>query len=126
MSRENGVCPATFTRWLAAISADKKIAATFADSLAEVGTGTLRKRFRDSKLRNHLQAKSGYINGVRTLSGYITNEETHRQIAFSVMVNNIKSDVAHGSALELHEEVVQMADKWLSQRAAAERPRSGG
>jgi D-alanyl-D-alanine carboxypeptidase/D-alanyl-D-alanine-endopeptidase (penicillin-binding protein 4) len=126
MSRDNGVCPSTFTKWLAAISADKKIAGPFADSLAEVGTGTLRKRFRDAKLRNHLQAKSGYINGVRTLSGYVTNDDTRRQVAFSVMINNIKSDTAHVSALELHEEVVKLSDKWLSQRIAAERPRAGG
>ena len=79
-----------------------------------------------SKLRNHLQAKSGYINGVRTLSGYVTNDDTGRQVAFSVMINNIKSDTAHVSALELHEEVVKLSDKWLSQRIAAERPRAGG
>ena len=125
MSRENAVCPATYTRWLAAIAADKKIARPFIDSLAEIGQGTLRKRFAGVKLKNRLQAKSGYINGVRTLSGYITNPETGRQLAFSVMVNGIKSDVAHTSALELHEEVVQLADKWLSQKLARERPASG-
>jgi hypothetical protein len=42
------------------------------------------------------------------------------------MINGIKSDVAHTSALELHEEVVRLADKWLTQRAAAERPKIGG
>jgi len=126
MSRDNGVCPTTYTKWLAAIASDKRIASTYLNSLAEVGTGTLKKRFRDAKLRNHLQAKSGYITGVRTLSGYLTNAETGRQVTFSVMVNNIKADTAHVSALEFHEEVVQLADKWLTQRVAAEHPKSGG
>jgi D-alanyl-D-alanine carboxypeptidase/D-alanyl-D-alanine-endopeptidase (penicillin-binding protein 4) len=128
MSRENAVCPSTYTKWLSVIGADKRLSQTFTDSLAEVGTGTLRKRFQGAgnKPKNHLQAKSGYINGVRTLSGYLTNQDTSRQVTFSVMVNGIKSDVAHTSALELHEEVVRLADKWLTQRAAAERPKIGG
>ncbi len=120
MSRENAVAPLTFTRWLSAIASEKRVGPLFAESLAEVGTGTLRKRFAGAKLKNHLQAKSGYINGVRTLSGYITNPESGQQLAFSVMINNIKNDVAHTSALELHEAVVKLADKWLTQRAAVE------
>jgi hypothetical protein len=48
-------------------------------------------------------------------------------VAFSVMVNNIKVDSAHTAALELHEEVVQLADKWLTQRAGNPLPlKSGG
>jgi D-alanyl-D-alanine carboxypeptidase/D-alanyl-D-alanine-endopeptidase (penicillin-binding protein 4) len=126
MSRENQVSPTTFTRWLGVIANDSTIADPFLHSLAEVGSGTLRRRFQGVKLKNHLAAKSGYINGVRTLSGYVTNEETGRKVAFSVMINNIRSDGAHQGALELHEEVVQLADKWLTQRIAAERPASGG
>ncbi|MFZ4429378.1 MAG: D-alanyl-D-alanine carboxypeptidase/D-alanyl-D-alanine endopeptidase [Phycisphaerales bacterium] len=127
MSRDNAVCPSTFTRWLSSMASDPKLADIYADSLAEVGTGTLRKRFRDAKLRNHLQAKSGYISGVRTLSGYLTDAASGRKVAFSVMVNNIKVDSAHTAALELHEEVVQLADKWLTQRAGNPLPlKSGG
>ena len=126
MSRDNAVSPQTLTRWLEAISRDKKIARTFRDSLAGTGEGTLRKRFQGVKLKNELRAKSGYINGVRTLSGYLTNEDTGRTVVFSVMVNNIKTDEQHRDALQLHEQVVQAADRWLGQRAAAERPAVGG
>ncbi len=126
MSRQNAVTPLTLTRWLEVIAKEPKIAPAFRGSLAGVGEGTLRKRFQGVKLQNELRAKSGYISGVRTLSGYVTNEETGRSVAFSVMVNNIKSDDQHKSALELHEQVVQAADKWLSRRVAAERPAAGG
>ena len=126
MSRENAVSPATLTRWLAIIAKDTSIAEPFHESMATVGTGTLRRRFQGAKLKNTLAAKSGFINGVRTLSGYVTNTETGRQVAFSVMVNDIRGDHAHTSALELHEEVVQLADRWLTQRIAADRPKVGG
>lgn len=126
MSRENAVSPSTLTRWLAAVASDKKIAEPFANSLAQIGSGTLRKRFGGVKLNHHLQAKSGYINGVRTLSGYICDLETGRKVAFSILVNNIKSDIAHASTLELHEDVVKLADKWLTQRAASQAPSVGG
>ncbi|MBS0197515.1 MAG: D-alanyl-D-alanine carboxypeptidase/D-alanyl-D-alanine-endopeptidase [Planctomycetes bacterium] len=126
MSRDNLVAPATFARWLDVVGRDPKAGAAYKNSLAEIGSGTLRKRFQGMKLRNHLQAKSGYINGVRTLSGFLTDPETGRQITFSVMVNNIKNDEQHRDALELHEQIVKIADTWLTQRSAADRPAAGG
>jgi D-alanyl-D-alanine carboxypeptidase/D-alanyl-D-alanine-endopeptidase (penicillin-binding protein 4) len=126
MSRENAVSPATLTRWLAIVANDKTIAEPFHTSMATVGTGTLRRRFQGAKLKNTLAAKSGFINGVRTLSGYVTNPETGRQVAFSVMINDIRGDHSHTSSLELHEEVVQLADRWLTQRVAADSPKVGG
>ena len=80
------------TAWLDSIEEDERIADAFIESLA-VGSesGTLRSRYRSMDLRGAtIQAKTGYINGVSCLSGYITAEpDSHRprRIAFSVLVN---------------------------------------
>lgn len=126
MSRLNAVAPETFARWMRSIARDQKIADTFINSLARPGEGTLRSRFEGgSRLRNEIRAKSGYINSVRTLSGYVTCAETGERIAFSVMVNDIPPD-AHTNVKRFHEDVVRIADAYLSKRAAERQPVPGG
>jgi D-alanyl-D-alanine carboxypeptidase/D-alanyl-D-alanine-endopeptidase (penicillin-binding protein 4) len=119
MSRQNLVAPATLTAWLGNIAADTALADTFIESLAVPGQGTLRARFQNTRLQNQLHAKSGYITGVRTLSGYLTHENG-RRVAFSIMCNDVTTDEERREALELHEDVIKLADRWLSQRAGAE------
>lgn len=114
LSREDSVSPLVMTRWLEAISRDKTIGDMFVASLAVPGEGTLKSRFAGDKLKNHVHAKSGFINGVRTLSGYIESPTTGRRVAFSVMVNNVNG--TDGQAKELHEDIVRLADKWLTER----------
>ena len=59
----------------------------FKGSLAVGGeTGTLEKRLKDKSVRGSVYAKTGYINGVRSLSGYLITDE--RRIAFSMLMNN--------------------------------------
>lgn len=58
------------------------------NSLSVAGTdGTFENRFRKSPIRGHIQGKSGYISGVRSISGYM---ETMRQntIIFSIITNH--------------------------------------
>jgi D-alanyl-D-alanine carboxypeptidase/D-alanyl-D-alanine-endopeptidase (penicillin-binding protein 4) len=126
LSRTNLVSPTTLTRWLGELNRDEKVRGVFTDSLATPGTGTLKKRFRDAKLKNEVRAKSGYIEGVRCLSGYVINNSTGRRVAFSVMVNDITNDVQTRAALDLHEEIVKLADTWLARKAAAEPAKIGG
>ncbi len=126
MSRANQVSPGTLTRWLGAMHADAKVRDMFTDSLARPGTGTLKKRFRDAKLKNEVRAKSGYIEGVRTLSGYVINGSTGRRVAFSVMVNDISSDEQTRAAMELHEDIVKLADRWLAQKSVGMEPAKVG
>ncbi|HYE61506.1 MAG TPA: D-alanyl-D-alanine carboxypeptidase/D-alanyl-D-alanine-endopeptidase [Phycisphaerales bacterium] len=118
MSRGNQVSPATFTKWLGEMAEDAKVCEVYTESLARPGMGTLRNRFKDGKLKNELRAKSGYIDGVRCLSGYVINPSTGRRVAFSVMVNDIKTDDQTRDALRLHEAVVKIADQWLTQKSA--------
>jgi serine-type D-Ala-D-Ala carboxypeptidase/endopeptidase (penicillin-binding protein 4) len=118
MSRDNRVSPRTLTAWLGRMAAEPRFATLFASSLATPGDGTLRRRFGDANLRNSLQAKSGKINGVRCLSGYVT-DASGRQIAFSIMVNDLREGENALNSLKLHEEIVVALDRWL----AAQRPR---
>lgn len=114
LSRDDAVSPAVMTRWLEVMSKEKGAADAYLASLAEPGEGTLKSRFLGDKLKNQVHAKSGFINGVRTLSGYVVSPTTGRQVAFSVMVNDVNG--TDGQAKELHEDVVKLADKWLSDR----------
>jgi D-alanyl-D-alanine carboxypeptidase/D-alanyl-D-alanine-endopeptidase (penicillin-binding protein 4) len=48
--------------------------------------GTLRARFTDSPLKGHMWAKTGTLNEVNTLSGYLT-AASGKTLAFSILVN---------------------------------------
>lgn len=69
---------------------DPATADAFYRSLAVGGyTGTLRGRYRSGDARGNVHAKTGYISGARTLSGYVTSERGHR-LAFSLLCNNYR------------------------------------
>ncbi|MEX2219219.1 MAG: D-alanyl-D-alanine carboxypeptidase [Phycisphaerales bacterium] len=113
MSREDKVAPRTLTRWLETLQKDPRFGEAFVDSLATPGDGTLRSRFGEAKLRTVLRAKSGKIDRVRCLSGYLTDPASGRRVAFSVMVNGFE-ERDFPQALKLHEDVVVLIDRWLA------------
>jgi D-alanyl-D-alanine carboxypeptidase/D-alanyl-D-alanine-endopeptidase (penicillin-binding protein 4) len=113
MSRDNRVSPRTLTRWLEKMQSDPKLSATFVESLAEQGSGTLRKRFADAKLTSALRAKSGLLRQVRCLSGYVTGPDGHR-VAFSIMLNNLARGQGELDGKEFTEDVVVAIDRWLA------------
>jgi D-alanyl-D-alanine carboxypeptidase/D-alanyl-D-alanine-endopeptidase (penicillin-binding protein 4) len=125
LSRENSVSPMVLAKWLEVMARDARVRDAFTESMATPGKGTLRNRFREVTLSNNLYAKSGFINGVRSLSGYIVHPASGRRLAFSVIVNDIKTDAQTLAALELHETIVKIADQHLK-RMAAEEARVGG
>jgi D-alanyl-D-alanine carboxypeptidase/D-alanyl-D-alanine-endopeptidase (penicillin-binding protein 4) len=125
LSRGNLVTPATFTRWLGELANNPQTRDVYTNSLAYPGVGTLRSRFRNAKLVNQVRGKSGFIDGVRCLSGYVINSGGHR-VCYSVMVNDITNDDETRDALELHEEVVKIADRWLAGHAMADAGAKGG
>lgn len=123
LSHDNRVAPATFTRWLDEIQSDKRIGPEFIESLATPEKkGGIRRRFQDAKLACELAAKTGTIDGVRCLSGYLTEPQSGRRVAFSIMVNDLRESDAQ-EALQFHERVVVAIDHWL---AGAERPKQAG
>lgn len=60
----------------------------FYESLPVAGVdGTLAKRMNRTKAENNVRAKTGYSDGVRSLSGYVFTAD-NEPIAFSIIVNN--------------------------------------
>lgn len=126
LSRDNRVTPSLMTTWLASMSSTPKTADLFIDSLASPGSGPLRRRFLDKSPSNDLRAKTGYINGVRALSGYLTNQGTGRRIAFSILINDLRLDETDANARKLQETLVLELDKWLTMQERLDRAEVGG
>lgn len=125
LARSNRVTPTMLAKWLAEMAKESS-GPLFVRSLALAGEeGTLRRRFRGSKLKNEIRAKSGYIREVRTLSGYVTHEASGQRIAFSVLVNNVPAG-ADQRAKEFHENVVEAVDQWLFEQHAGTQSDAGG
>jgi D-alanyl-D-alanine carboxypeptidase/D-alanyl-D-alanine-endopeptidase (penicillin-binding protein 4) len=75
-------------------------AKTFMDSLAVAGQdGTLDNRFAGSTLRGRVFAKTGTVNGVSCLSGYLNAQDGH-YYAFSILMN--KSYAGAGKPTQEH------------------------
>jgi D-alanyl-D-alanine carboxypeptidase/D-alanyl-D-alanine-endopeptidase (penicillin-binding protein 4) len=77
----------------------------FVSSLAVGGQdGTLEKRFLDD-LKGRVFAKSGFVNTVSCLSGYVKTRDD-QWYAFSILMNGI----THGGAKQLQERIVKSID----------------
>ena len=77
-------------------------------SLAVAGRdGSLRKRMAD--VPGTVYAKTGYLNGVRTLSGYVVTP-SGRWFAFSVLFNGIKGPT--GPFNKVHDAVCRLLADW--------------
>jgi serine-type D-Ala-D-Ala carboxypeptidase/endopeptidase (penicillin-binding protein 4) len=86
LSRSNRAEPITFVNLLKGMSGTpgNKI---FYDSLSIAGmNGTLSKRMTNPFLEGKVHAKTGTLQGVKTLSGYLDNAN-YGKIVFSIMVN---------------------------------------
>ncbi|MEQ9094642.1 MAG: D-alanyl-D-alanine carboxypeptidase/D-alanyl-D-alanine-endopeptidase [Phycisphaerales bacterium] len=114
MSRQNQVSPATLTALLAHmhVLGDESARQLFRDSLARSGEGTLRRGFIETRdLRHDVLAKTGYLNHVRTISGYIVPKGGSEPIAaFSILMNGFRSNDSLRSR-ELRNEMVRLIDR---------------
>jgi D-alanyl-D-alanine carboxypeptidase/D-alanyl-D-alanine-endopeptidase (penicillin-binding protein 4) len=105
LSKQNFVSPSAFCSTLAYMfhGANRE---AYLSTLSVGGVdGTLSKRFREG-LAGRVFAKSGYVTGVSTLSGYLKTE-TGEWFAFSVLTNNISSA---GEAKNLQDAIVRAID----------------
>jgi len=118
MSRNNGVTPHLLSAWLANLYEDLELRDVFLSSLARPGeTGTLRKRFKQNRPNHAVYAKTGYLNGVSTISGYVIDERSGAAVVFSVLVNDIPSKVPIARVKDMQERIVLLADGWLGPAA---------
>lgn len=79
----------------------------FRATLAVSGTdGTLQDRFRGTDLKGRVFAKSGYVAGVSSLSGYVRTRD-NQWFAFSFLINKV---AAIGDAKLVQEKIVRAID----------------
>lgn len=65
------------------------------------GSGTLGYRMAESAANGKVHAKTGSLDGVSTLSGYVTTEDNEK-LVFSIMINNY----IRGSMSEIQDQIV--------------------
>jgi len=70
--------------------------------------GTLEKRFKGSDLRGRVYAKTGFIEGVSALGGYLKGKDD-RWYAFSILMNGLPK-LTNSRAKELQEQIVKAID----------------
>lgn len=114
LSRNNRVSAQLISEILLAMHKHKH-ADEFRTSLAEPGeSGTLIRRMKS--LNGNLFAKTGYIRGVRALSGYIKTK-TGRWVVFSFIYNKIPGSVQPFNKLQ--NEACELLYKWDPERSTA-------
>ena len=131
MSRANRVTARTIVDLLDAMHRDATTWPVFRDSLSIAGVdGTLRKRLK-GKLSGMIYGKSGFINRVCTLSGYLvlgssdnTADTPPRTIAFSMLFNDFAAPVYLHTIKKLQDELLQLIDETLAPQAVP--PHLGG
>ncbi len=109
LSRDNRVSADGVTVWLAALAADSTVGPAFVGSLAVAGqSGTVRKRMKDiNPALAVVQCKTGYIDKVSCLSGYVTSGNGTRY-AFSVLGNNLSERDSVGKLKGLQDKIARL------------------
>ena len=101
LSRLNRVSPEDMTHALSKAYRDPDISEEFVASLPIAGVdGTLKKRFRN--LKGKVYAKTGYLEGARSLSGYVFGKNG-RVYVFSIISNGMGARVKKLQNLLLRE-----------------------
>ena len=85
----NRVTAAQMAKLLAAVDGDDRIRPDFLASLSIMGVdGTTRRRNREGAAAQWVRAKTGTLDGVSCLSGYVSGRG-RRPIAFSILINGV-------------------------------------
>lgn len=93
LSRHNLVSPKAIAQTLQ-LMAKTPQARVYRDSLPVAGvSGSLKNRFRNTVAQGNIQAKTGSMTGVSTLSGYL-DVPGYQPLVFSVMVNQSEQSLA--------------------------------
>lgn len=128
LSRNNRISARHMVDLLSAVSRDDKLSATFRDSLSVGGEdGTLQLRFRQG-VTGQVFGKSGYINQVSALSGYIvydahqvdTPGDDGRTIAFSLLFNNFKAPIYNHQVKQLQNQIIDVIDSHIATEATTQ------
>ncbi len=72
----------------------------FKNSLAVAGNdGSLEKRFRNTPLQGNLMGKTGYVSGVRALSGYLKTK-SNKTLIFSIATNHYAASTSYVDSIQ--------------------------
>ncbi len=88
LSKQNRLSADSLIRVLLFMDREFEVSYDFVASLPIGGSdGTLKKRFTDGTMIRSLRGKTGYLNGVASLSGYLKNKAGER-FAFAILIND--------------------------------------
>ncbi len=89
----------------------KPFMAEYMSSLPVSGVdGTMHRRFANSKMKGHLHIKTGSLDNVRSMAGYLMDRRGHRYVV--VMIHN-----HHRAHLRAGERIQNVVLKWLFNRS---------
>ncbi len=116
LSRKNRISPSAIVKLLKKNYAANSFE-TYYQSLAVAGKdGTLQNRLREGKAREMTFAKTGFVGGVRTLSGYFYGED-EEWIVFSIMAMNFTQ--SRLDIEKVQDQIIELLAEWASERASA-------
>ncbi len=105
--------PKQFTAVLRAAYLDSRIRPEFVSQLAIGGVdGTVESRYQDRAVKGLIRVKTGTLNDVSTLSGYVFDQKGESPIAFSILINNAEGYVSASRSFQ--EKVVTAVAKYLN------------
>ena len=100
LSRHNLVTPASSVQLYTYMAKQSPYKNVWMDSLTIGATdGTLRNRFKGTTAAGNVRGKTGTINQVSALSGYVTSEAGEKFV-FSIIVNGVPSQQARQAAID--------------------------
>jgi|CZKZ01.1.fsa_nt_gi D-alanyl-D-alanine carboxypeptidase/D-alanyl-D-alanine-endopeptidase (penicillin-binding protein 4) len=110
LSPDDRITPRAFTKLLTYAS-QQPWGAGWRETLPVAGVdGTLAGRFKNSPLKGHMWAKTGTMNEVNALSGYLT-AASGKALAFSILVNGHRPDSdAEAQAVDRIVDAIAAAD----------------
>ena len=109
----NRFSPKQFTAVLLAAYRDATVRPEFVAQLAVGGVdGTIESRYRDPEAKGLVRAKTGTLNDVSTLSGYVFDRSGTHPLAFSILVNDAAGYVSASRAFQ--ERIVTAMAKFLN------------
>jgi D-alanyl-D-alanine carboxypeptidase/D-alanyl-D-alanine-endopeptidase (penicillin-binding protein 4) len=109
LSRQNYVSPRNLAKLLQTMYTHPS-AQVFLDSLPVAGVdGTLRNRMKGTPAEKNCRAKSGYVSGVSSLSGYVTTKDGE-PLLFVILMNNHRA--RNAVAMAVQNKIVELLASW--------------
>ena len=106
LSRQTVLRPRHLTSVLVDMASDPTVSSEFTASLAIGGRdGTLWSRFRGDPVQGRVRGKTGTINGVHCLVGYLHGQDG-QQYAFAYLVNNLRGSISR--ARHAHDQFIDI------------------